>query len=126
MLDKRCLSLLHYINGQCLNSGYKVFFNDELAAAMPKEFGMDKEGVKQCLKDIADREYISIKYLDDEEACLCPLTKGRLVFENKIDDEIVKARAEKRYFAFALIGAFTGSVVGSLFMALVFALAGVR
>ncbi len=126
MLDKRCFALLEYLNRQCLNTGYKVFSNEELIGVLPAEYGMDIDSLKECLKDLAEREYVSIKFLDDKEVCLCPLTKGRLVFENRLEDEIVKSRAEKRYFLSGAIGALTGGVIGSLIQAVIFFLAGGR
>lgn len=109
MLDKRCLALLNFINGECLNSGYKVFSVEELMSAMPESFGMDTDAISECICALAEREYISVKYHDDFEVCACPLTKGRLVFENQIDEQLEKTRAEKRYFLVSFLGAIFGA-----------------
>ena len=108
MLDKRCLALLGVINAECLTSGYKVFSFDELVLSMPQHFGIDVESIKECLSTLAEREYISVKYEDEVEVCVCPLSKGRLVFENRIEEQIEKARAEKRYFTYAFWGSLLG------------------
>ena len=124
MLDKRCLALLNVINGECLSSGYKVFSVDELVLSMPPHFGMDGEGVKECLATIAERDYISVKYQDDVEVCMCPLSKGRLVFENRIDEQMERARAEKRYFAYSFLGGIFGGGIIMLIACLIFFVAG--
>ena len=111
MLDKRCLALLGVINAACLNSGYKVFSFDELVLSMPMHFGIDVEGVKECLSTLAEREYLSVKYEDEVEVCVCPLPKGRLIFENRIDEQIEKSRVEKRYFTYSFFGSVLGGSV---------------
>ena len=100
MLDKRCLSLLNIINRECVGTGYKIFSTEDLLTNMPARFGLDNQSVLDCVKSLAEHEYISVKYQDEFEICLCPLNKGRLVFENRIDGEIEKARAQKFYFLY--------------------------
>ena len=111
MLDKRCLFLLNLINGECVSSGYKIFSFSELALSFPAHLGIDDEGVKECIKVLSEREYVSVKYEDDKEVCVCPLTKGRLIFERKIEEQTEKQRAEKRYFFYSFIGGVTGSAI---------------
>lgn len=108
MLDKRSLSVLEYLNKQCLNCGYKVFDLAETVSALPVEYGFDKESVMECIRSLSERSYISVKYTDENEVCLSPLPKGRLVFENRIDSEIEKSATEKRYFKYSFLGAFLG------------------
>lgn len=124
MLDKRCLALLGVINAACLNSGYKVFSFDELVLSMPMHFGIDVEGVKECLSTLAEREYLSVKYEDEVEVCVCPLPKGRLIFENRIDEQIEKSRAEKRYFTYSFFGSVLGGSVVMLIAVIICFLVG--
>ena len=110
MLDKRCLALLNILNGECQKSGYKIFSITELVCSMPVHFNIDKDGVRECVHLLAEREYISVKYEDEEEICACPLPKGRLTFENRLDEEVEKVRLERKCFIFS----FTGGVLGGL------------
>ena len=119
MLDKRCIELLNIINHECKDSGYKIFSVGELISLMPERFGIDGLGLIECIKTLYEREYISVKYQDDNEVCICPLTKGRLVFENRLEEELEKSRAEKRYFLFSFVGALAGGI-GSFLVALLF------
>lgn len=125
MLDKRTLALLEYINGEC-GGGYKIFSTEELINALPAVFGADAEGVRECVKTLSERDYISVKYQDEKEVCLSPLMKGRLVFENRIDDEIEKVRSERRYFVFSFVGALSGGVLAGLITAVILFIFGVR
>ena len=125
MLDKRCLALLNILNSECVNSGYKVVSIEDLVLSMPLSFGIDIDGVRECLYTLFEKEYISVKYQDEKEVCLCPLTKGRLVFENKIEEELDSQRSKKTYFLYSMLGAFSGGVISGLIVAIIFALTGV-
>ena len=114
MPDKRSLALLDSINDACSSSGYKVFSVEELVSAFPVVYGMDKEGVAECLKTLSEHDYVSVKYMDGESVCACPTSRGRLVKENKIEREIEKAQMSGRYFLYAFLGAFTGGLVAAL------------
>ena len=98
MLDKRCGFLLEIINERCSGSGYKVIDVEELRSAMPKYFSETNESIFEHLSYLSSREYISIKYQDETEVCLCPLTKGRLISEIKQEEDIEKKKDKKTYF----------------------------
>lgn len=116
MLDKRSFALLDVINNVCLNSGYKVIEFNTLLEHMPKCFGIDKEGIKECIVALSEREYISVKYEDDNEVCLSPLPKGRLVFESKTEEELAEKKNKRKYFCSSLFGAlFGGGVITLIF-----------
>ena len=108
MLDKRSLALLDILNAECSDSGYKIFSLSDLSKTMPDHFAIDTEGIRECVNALSEREYISLKYEDEREVCLKPLPKGRLVFENRIDEEVEKNRFARKY----LIYSFAGSVIG--------------
>ncbi len=119
MLDKRSMALLKIINAECIDSGYKVFSVEQLISSLPSELGVDENVFLICIKNLLDRDYISVKYQDENEICLVPLVKGRLVFENLIDEEIEKNIVTKKYFAFAFFGGIIGSFLASLVVALI-------
>lgn len=125
MLDKRCLALLNILNSECLSSGYKVITIEELTTSMPAFFGIDSDGVRECLGTLSEKEYISVKYQDETEVCLCPLPKGRLVFENRIDEEIDRSRNRRTYFLYSMFGAFAGGFIAAALALIVLLIAGV-
>ena len=114
MPDKRSLDLLDYILDACSSSGYKVFSVEELVSAMPAAYGMDKEGVVNCLKMLAEHDYVSVKYMDGVNVCACPTPRGRQVKENRIEREIEKAQVSARYFLYAFLGALSGGVLSAV------------
>ena len=114
MLDKRTISLLDIINLECQNGGYKVILIQDLLDSMPKYFHADIQSVFEDIKTLVNHEYISVKYQDDSEICVCPLIKGRLEGENRINEEIEKIQHEKKYFIYAFLGAFLGCIIGFL------------
>ncbi len=106
--------MLNVINAQCVGSGYRVFGLDELASYMPSQYGVKADEIGLCINNLIEREYLSVKYLDQSEVCLCPLPKGRLVFENRIDSQIEKSVANKKGFLYGFLGALTGGLLGAL------------
>ncbi len=112
MLDKRCFALLDIINARCVLSGYKIFDISELVSAMPKCFRADESVVKDCVATLAETGYLSVKYQDDNEICLCPLPKGRTVFEDKITQHIESVGLQKRLGLYAFFGSLLGGTLG--------------
>lgn len=87
MPDKRSLLLLKLLCGICVNSGYKVIELQELAAGLPPEYAFTSADVDKMLAFLNDRSFISLRYGDGNEACLCVLPKGREACEREIERE---------------------------------------
>lgn len=114
MLDKRTLKLLDILNNECQGAGYKVFYINDLKLMLPESLALDENGIRESLSALSEREYISVKYQDDLEVCLCPLPKGRLVFENRLDEEIEKKQSARKYFLFSALGGFLGGFLATI------------
>ena len=81
---------------------------------------LEKEGVPtHFVKELSDRELISVKYRDDKEICLSPLPKGRLLFENKTENERKEKEIRNALFKKAFIGGVSGGITGSVIYALI-------
>ncbi|MBQ3219432.1 MAG: hypothetical protein IJB32_02430 [Clostridia bacterium] len=111
MLDERTLKLLKILNSECQGSGYKVFSFSELQFFMPEKLRIDENEIRESLRLLSNKEYVSVKYEDETEVCLSVLLKGRLIFEKNIDNEIDRARNNKTTFLSAFFGAFFGGIV---------------
>ena len=118
MLDERSMALLKIINGECVDTNYKIFALDELALSLPREFYIDKEEVLKLIVNLCEREYISVKYQDENEVCACTLPKGRTVFEKSVEMEIQFHRIEKSCFFHAFLGGGLGGLIGAVALAL--------
>lgn len=119
MLDEKSLVLLKTIDLLSPDQGYKIFETGELASAMPDDLAIDSACVRELINKLAAREYISVKYADDNEICLKPLAKCRTAYERRIDEEVASARTEKRFFAYAFIGAVCGGGAIALLTAMI-------
>lgn len=85
MLDLRSKIVLKYLVKECNEGSYKVIDTDDIVLCLPKKVKPDREVVFQIIKHLENGEYLSVKYSDDEQYCLCPLPFGRQFIEN---DEI--------------------------------------
>lgn len=119
MLDERTLTLLNIINEQCGKGGYKVFEIEDLISSFPTPYLLDRQGLNESLTILSSREYISIKYQDEQEICLAVLSKGRLENESRLEREIEKMQLEKRYFLYSFLGSLSGGVI-TFILALIF------
>ena len=52
---------------------FKILDADEIIAAVPSGLALDKNGLKEAIKEISDREMINVKYSNDDEYCLAAL-----------------------------------------------------
>lgn len=121
MLDGRGKSLLKAINETCEGS-YKVISYSELAERLPPYYGMNEEDVKFGLSVLASRDYVSVKYQDDADVCVCPLPKGKRLFEDEEDERAKEYEARRSDFIACFWGAFAGGGAAGLLTLLVFVL----
>lgn len=84
MLDARTDCLLIFINDTCREGSYRIFRTEELVRAFPAKYAVDSEGLFLMLDYLCARDYVTVKYRDEETICLSPLPKGRLFHENAV------------------------------------------
>jgi hypothetical protein len=125
MLDFKSKKLLNIINGECKGAEYKVFSFTELALFYPQKFGVSEEEVRSVLKTLFSRGYISIRYEDDNEVCLCIMPDGRAIVENEVQESVDRLKTVKGFFVYSFIGGALGGVFSALiFVALYFLFGG--
>ena len=122
MLDKKTAKLLDELNAICFDNSYKVIEIRELCEKMPKNLKVDHEILSECIRHLVERNYISLKYFDDEVYCLSMLPKGRL-FKEK-NDELSLAKDKKFELAWVAmlcgaVGAFIGSALSTILILLI-------
>ncbi len=126
MLDYMSKKLLNILHGECKHSAYKVFSFAELALFLPKNDKIDEEELRNLLKNLSVREYISIRYEDESEVCLCMLPDGRAAVENDFQESVVRERTAKGLFTYSFIGGVAGGIFTAIiFVALYFLIGGV-
>lgn len=95
MLDKRSQFLLRYINKECSEGSYKIIEINDMLSSFPKKYKIDYDTLAHSLNHLKQREYISIKYYDNDVFCLSPLPRGRCFFEQEIDNKKDKRKIKK-------------------------------
>ena len=123
MLNSASKQLLCIIISECEN-GYKVIEKDFLISSLPKNLFIDEFLLKKHIGYLIEREFISVKYEDEKELCICPLPKGKQFLEENLEVEIESHSSKISYFKFSFLGSFIGSVVASLIFILFLVLAG--
>lgn len=117
MLDKRTSALLLKINAICQTGSFQIVEESELLACFPEKTAMDTDGLRRILSYLKERGYIDIRYAEEGIYCLCPLPDGRLYFENALRERSDDVKRYRNIFAFTVLGAFLGSLIGA-FLAL--------
>ena len=75
---------------------------------MPKKYKTDNDGLNSMISHLQERNYLSVKYTDDQVYCLAVLPKGRL-YEEK-NEELIN---EKKKYNKLIITTMTLSCVAS-------------
>ena len=119
MLDKRSKSALRFFVEECSEGSYKILETEEIIRRLPKNLKVDAEGVAQIIKYLENGEYISVKYADTDQYCLCPLPFGRQFIESFDQEE--KLRKQNKFYAIKnAVSAFIGSTLGALLGTLIY------
>lgn len=121
MLDNRSKSVLNFLVKECSEGSYKIIDVDDILSSLPNNFNLDREVVFQIVKYLENNEYVSVKYSDDEQFCLCPLPFGRQFIENDENQskskEPINSIGKRIYFYVffcALLGSFLGTLIYNL------------
>ena len=91
MLDDRTDYLLNFINREC----------------------SDTDGLLLIMDYLKEREFILVKYADEESICLTPLPKGRLYHEERASRK-KDIFHERKILWVAFLGSILGGVIGHL------------
>lgn len=111
-MDKITEKLLKIINELCQENSYKVFENSEILSKMPKKYNLGVEDLKNMIKYLAERDYIDVKFIDDKNLCVASLPKGRLHFENILNQNKTTSAYRKLFLASIMVSgimAFLGA-----------------
>lgn len=118
MLDLRSKEILKFLVDECNDGAYKIIDADEIIDSLPQNIRIDSENLTQTIKYLENREYISVKYADNQQFCLTPLPFGRQFVETEeIQNDKQKnfSKLSTKICFFVFIFAFLGSFLGILF-----------
>lgn len=82
MLDKKTESVLALLLRKA-NDEYKVLDKSDLANELPARLKQDVQSVTVALAYLKEKGYITVKYQDKDEICLCTAPKAKTYFEKE-------------------------------------------
>lgn len=126
MLDSRTALLLRKINSLCADDNYKITDKEELLGVFPPALAPSAEGLDDMLSYLKENSYIDIRYADRLRGvyCLHPLPAGRFYAEKESEERAEAAENFRKMMLAALIGSFTGALLGAGMVAALTALIG--
>ncbi len=110
MLDKQTESMLKVLSKYGADAGYKVLEFSDLIDELPRKYSFDEDSIKMCATWLANREYIEIKYMENNVICLRVLPKSKMYFENQIESD----RESKLFRRMFIASIVTSAVVSFL------------
>jgi len=113
ILDKRTSALMSMINEVCNEGSFKVLEIADIIASLPRRYKLDRGNLKQMMDFLVERDFLEVKYYDDNEYCLSPMPKGRLYHEQARDEKKQKSR-ERELIVYTIIGSFIAAFAGAL------------
>jgi DNA-binding MarR family transcriptional regulator len=116
-LDKRTEKLLRIINELC-NEGYKVVEIAEVLSKLPKKYNLSITDIKNMLKYLEERDYVDVKFIDEKNMCVSSLPKGRLHFENILNQNKI-TNAYRKLFVCSIIVSGIMSFLGAFLAILI-------
>jgi len=123
MLDVRSKYVLKFIVNECNEGTYKIIDATDIISFLPKKYKADTENVAQIIKHLENGDYVSVKYSDEEQFCLCPSPFGRQFIENEDiqnkNKTVLKHLGRRNNLGvllFALLGAFLGTLIYNLLL----------
>lgn len=119
MLDEKEIALLEKINRLCGEGGFIIAEEGELLSSFPAGQTASREELRRMLARLQERRYIDVKYAEEGEYCLTTLSEGRLYLETAWEKRREDARKRMGTLLFSALGAFLGSLAGTLIFWLV-------
>lgn len=133
MLNLECQTVYDIIRSIAeVDDVYKVVEADEIIARLPKELPLSKIQLSAIIRELKDREYVSVKYFTPDEYCLLVIKriderakqqgqlvsdtpeekpKERSLYNPKKKKDGVKSASSSALFAAAFFGSFVGSAI---------------
>lgn len=119
MLDVETTKIFSLLSEVAGDGRYKVITTKEIITLLPDNLKISEDAVRESVRLLSEKEFIKVKYEDDNEFCLCTLPKGRLFCENKNDEEVEDFLRKKSYFVISFMGAFCGGALVALIVAVI-------
>ena len=114
MLDKRTNTLLNFLVSSCENGSYVVIPTVDMINLYSKKYGVDAVVINQILTYLKERNYIDIKYGDENCYCIATLPKARIEHENTQKSQ-KNTKNLRKIAIFCVILSFLFAFLGAIF-----------
>lgn len=117
MIDTKSSLVLKILINECPNGSFHIIEGKDIISSLPLKYRVDFEGLENILNYLERKDFISIKYDDDDGVyCLCVLPSGNEYFENlnKQKREDKKSSLLWRYILINSITTFLFGFVGAV------------
>lgn len=123
IMDRICGAVLNKIHTLSPAGRYLVIDEDELLEAFPEEAERSFDELKRVLTTLCKGGYIDVKYSRGELYCIAPLKEYAEEVPPPPPPQIEEIEEQPKKFRIdpVLISAFTGSILGSIIISLIFA-----
>ena len=117
MLDKRTTEFLKIINSNSTEGAFKVLEISNVLNKMPSKYKIDYDSIVHMAEYLKERDFVTIKYVDEQEICLAPLPKGRLYDEKEKELKKEKRKGIRLIILMVIssgVAAFLGALLSKL------------
>lgn len=118
-MDKITERILKIINTFCHDATYKIIENDDILSKLPKKYKLNVEDLKNIIHYLQERDYINVKFVDDKNMCVSSLPKGRLHFENILNQNKI-TNSYRRLFLISITVSGIMSFLGAFLAIILF------
>ncbi len=108
ILDKKTIAVLNYIKNNA-DDGFNVLSKAQILAELPKKLNIDSQFLSTALINLKQNDYITVKYEDEKDICLCLNEKATGAFQE--DKQNAKLPRWQMWLFF--VGVFTLSFLGA-------------
>ncbi len=117
MLDKKSSAVLELLRNKTENN-YKVLDKNQLLAELPSKLKIDIQGLLAIITFLTENEYVSVKYQDKDEICICTTIKADSYLDGEKDLQ-QKAKLTASQTTVLFIGVFVAAFFGALIAGLI-------
>lgn len=112
--------ILKYVYNEC-GTNYKILEFEDFEDYLQNLHTNGLYDIKKILQSLEGKEFISIKYIDNNNVCLCITELGKQILYNESNEKVKhrKNRLETVFLTllicfFAFLGAFLGTIICNL------------
>ena len=118
-MDRNCIAVLEKIHSLSPAGRYVIIAEDEFYEAFPEGCETSDRELDRVLTALRNDGYIDLKYSRGDMYCVAPLKR---YVEEELPVAFVPAEPKRKKFDFVFLSAFAGGALGSLIVAVIFAL----